>query len=130
MNYICRVLARPYVIFPIHLNLQIRSRCVLKAIIHRKNSVFFYSYLRKIFLFQKGTFLILYMHVIFLFYLDLFQFFVFLYLSFIYYLNIWRDIFIKRGKFLKVLWHFIHLLQYYPQLNDGHHTKSSNLGVC
>ena len=36
-----RVLARPYlmtlyVIFPIHLNFPIRSRCVYKAIIHRK----------------------------------------------------------------------------------------------
>ena len=42
-----RVLDRPYlmtlyVIFPIHVNFQIRSWCVLKAIIHRKNSVLFY----------------------------------------------------------------------------------------
>ena len=34
------------------------------------------------------------------------------------------------GKFLNILWHFIHLLQYYPKLNNGQHTKSSNLYVC
>ena len=39
-----KVLARSYlitlyVIFPIHLNFPIRSRCVLKAIIHRKKTV-------------------------------------------------------------------------------------------
>ena len=42
-----RELARPYlmtvkVIFPINMNFPIRSRCVLKAIIHRKNSGSFY----------------------------------------------------------------------------------------
>ena len=38
------------------------------------------------------------------------------------------DILIKKGKFCKVLW--IHILQYYPKLNNGHHTKPSNLYVC
>ena len=39
------------IIFPIHVNFPIRSRCVLKAIIHRKkNSELFYlCYLRKLF---------------------------------------------------------------------------------
>ena len=52
-----RVLARSYLmmlysIFPIHLNLPIRSKYVLKGIIQRKkNSGLFYGYLRKLFLF-------------------------------------------------------------------------------
>ena len=37
--------------------------------------------------------------------------------------------FIKKGKFLKVLWHFMHVLQYYPKFNNGHHTKPDNLYV-
>ena len=40
------------------------------------------------------------------------------------------EIFIKKGKLLKVFRHFIHVLQYYPKLNNGHHTKPSNLYVC
>ena len=40
------------------------------------------------------------------------------------------DMFIKKGKFLKVLWHFIHVLQYYPKLNNEHRPKPSNLHVC
>ena len=35
--------------------------------------------------------------------------------------------FIKKGKFFKVLRYFINLLQYYPKLNNGQHTKLSNL---
>ena len=42
-----------YVIFPIHLSFPVRSSCVLKATIHRKNSGLFRGYLRKLFLFQK-----------------------------------------------------------------------------
>ena len=34
--------------------------------------------------------------------------------------------FIKKGKFLKVLRHFIYVLQYYPKLNNGQHIKPSN----
>ena len=40
-----------YVIFPIHVNFPIRSRCVLKAIFHRKNWIVL-CYLRKFF-FEK-----------------------------------------------------------------------------
>ena len=45
------MLPRPYlmtlhVIFPIHLKISIRSKCVSKAIIHRKNSGLFYGYWR------------------------------------------------------------------------------------
>ena len=35
--------------------------------------------------------------------------------------------FIKKAKNLNVLWHFIHVLQYYPKFNNEHHTKPSNL---
>ena len=35
----------------------------------------------------------------------------------------------KAGKFLKVLQHFIHVLQYYAELNNGHHNKPNNLFV-
>ena len=38
--------------------------------------------------------------------------------------------FIEKGEFLKVLGHFIHVLQYYQKLNDRHHTKPNNLYVC
>ena len=81
------VLARPYlitlyIIFPTHLKFPIRSRCVLKAIIHKKNNGLFYGYLIKFFLFQKDTFYDI-VHacgiwLIFLFSQDLFLFFMFL----------------------------------------------------
>ena len=45
-----------WILIPIYLNFPISCRCVLKAIIHRKNSELFYSYLRRVFLFQKETF--------------------------------------------------------------------------
>ena len=47
------------VIFPIHLNFPIRSRCVFKAIIKKKkknNSGLFYYYLRKFFSLRKDAF--------------------------------------------------------------------------
>ena len=44
--------------------------------------------------------------------------------------NFPTDMFIKKGMFLKVLWHFVHVLQYYPKLNNGHHTKPRDLYVC
>ena len=40
------------------------------------------------------------------------------------------DMFIKKDKFLKVLWHLIHLLKYYRKFNNGHHTELSNLYIC
>ena len=45
-----------YVIFPIHLNFLIRSKCVLKAIIHRKKQWIVLRLLEKVFLFQKDAF--------------------------------------------------------------------------
>ena len=56
-----RVLARPYfmtlyVIFPIHLNFPVRSRCVLKAIIHRRKQWIVLLLLEKVLLFQKDAF--------------------------------------------------------------------------
>ena len=63
------VLAKPYlmmlyVIFPIHLNFPVRSRCVLKGIIHRKKQWIVLWLLEKVFFFFKSTlFMILYMHV-------------------------------------------------------------------
>ena len=41
-----------------------------------------------------------------------------------------QDMFIKKGKFLKVLWHCVHVLPYYPKFNNKHHTKPSYLHVC
>ena len=57
-NY-SRVLTRPYllmlyVIFPIHLNYPIRSRCVFKAAIQRKKAVL--QLLEKVFSFSKRHF--------------------------------------------------------------------------
>ena len=54
------VLARPYlmslyVIFPIHLNFPVRSRCVLKAIIHRKKTVDCFTVTRESFFIFKKT---------------------------------------------------------------------------
>ena len=37
---------------------------------------------------------------------------------------------IRKSKFLKILWRFIHISQNYPKLNNGHHTKLRNLYVC
>ena len=95
------MLARPYLmtlyaIFPFHLNFLIRTRCVLKAIIHIKNSGLCYGYLWKFFLFQKDAFYVI-VHacgtwLIYPFYHNLFPFFIFLYLSFTYYLNIWKNL--------------------------------------
>ena len=45
-----------YVIFPIHLNFLIRSKCVLKAMIHRKKQWIVLRLLEKVFLFQKDAF--------------------------------------------------------------------------
>ena len=54
-----------YVIFPIHVNFPITSRCVLKAPIHKKTVNCFPLLKNFFFFFQKGTFLILYVHVVF-----------------------------------------------------------------
>ena len=56
------VLARPYlmmlyIIFPIHLNFPIRSRCVLKAIVQRKKQWIVLRLLEKVFSFSKRRFL-------------------------------------------------------------------------
>ena len=66
------MLARPYliilyIIFPIHANFPITSRCVLKATIHRKKLWIKLCYLRKFF-FQKDAFVILNIHVVFAFF--------------------------------------------------------------
>ena len=45
------------------------------------------------------------------------------------YANMDMGMFIKKGKFVKVFWHFIHAVSYYPKLNHGHHTKPSDLNV-
>ena len=66
-----RVLARSYlmtlyVVFPIHVNFPIRSRCVLKAIVHIKKTVDCFTLLEKVFVFFKKTLvMILYRHVVF-----------------------------------------------------------------
>ena len=87
-----RVLARPYlmtlqVIFPIHVNLPITSRFVLRATIHRKNSVKNFRLLGKVF--SKRCFYDIVrkccIWLIFPFYHNLFPFFMFLYLSFMNY---------------------------------------------
>ena len=44
-------------------------------------------------------------------------------------INIYMDLFIKKGKFLKVLWHFVHVLQSYPKFNNGDHTKPSKVWI-
>ena len=95
------MLARPYLmtlyaIFPFYLNFLIRTRCVLKAIIHIKNSGLCYGYLRKFKKKKKDAFYVI-VHVcgiwlIYPFYHNLFPFFKFLYLSFTYYLNIWKNL--------------------------------------
>ena len=59
----CRVLARSYlmmlyVIFPINLNFPIRSRCVFKAIIHRKKQRIILWLLEKVFSFSKTLLMI------------------------------------------------------------------------
>ena len=96
-----RVLARPYmmmlyVIFPIHLNFPIRSRCVLKAILYWKNSGLFYGYLRKFFFFKKTLFMILHTCMWYLISFSILShsvpIFHFLYLSLLYYLNIWKNL--------------------------------------
>ena len=66
-----RVLVRSYlmtlyVVFPIHANFLIRSRCVLKAIVHIKKTVDCFTLLEKVFVFFKKTLvMILYRHVVF-----------------------------------------------------------------
>ena len=79
-NYvdICRVpLWIKRVVFPIHVNFSITSRCilkatfsitswcVLKATIQSKKQWTVLSYLRQFFFFQKDAFMILYMHVLY-----------------------------------------------------------------
>ena len=84
-----RVLARPhlmalFVIFPIHVNFPIRSRCVLKAIIHRKKQWIVLLLLKRFFFFKTTLFYIVYassIWLIFQFYRDLFLLFMFLHLS-------------------------------------------------
>ena len=87
-----RVLARPClmtlcIMFPIHVNFPIRSRCVLKAIFKKKNSGLFYMALEVGF-FSKDAFYVVYaccIWSIFPFFHDLFLFFMFLFSSFINY---------------------------------------------
>ena len=45
-----------YAIFPTHLNFIIKSRCVLKALLHRKKQWIVLQLLKKFFLFQKDAF--------------------------------------------------------------------------
>ena len=51
-----------YVIFPVHVNFPVTSRCVLKAIHKKKRGIVLRSW--RIF-FQKDAFMTLYMHVAF-----------------------------------------------------------------
>ena len=66
-------LARPYlrtlyVILPIHLNFPIRSRCVLKTVIHRTNTVLCFTVTWESFFFFKKTFYIVHAFDIWLFF--------------------------------------------------------------
>ena len=54
-----------YVILPIHLNFPIRSRCVLKTVIHRTNTVLCFTVTWESFFFFSKRLFILYMHLIF-----------------------------------------------------------------
>ena len=81
-----RVLSRPhlmalFVIFPIHVNFPIRSRCVLKAIIHSKKQWIVLLLLKRFFFFKTTLFYDI-VHassiwLIFQFYRDLFLMFMF-----------------------------------------------------
>ena len=78
-----------YVIFPIHVNFSITSRCVLKATVHRKKTVNCFMLLEKDYVFSKECFYSI-VHpcciwLIFPFYHDLSIFFMFLSLWFINY---------------------------------------------
>ena len=80
-----------------NLTFPIRCRCVLKAIIHRKQQWNVLRLLEKAFSFSKRCFLYVIVHacsiwLIFLFYNNLILFFMFLYLSILYYLNIWKNL--------------------------------------
>ena len=62
-----RVLARPYlmtlyVIFPIYLNFPICSRCILKAIVHRKKKWIVLPLLEKVFSFFKRMLFMIIVH--------------------------------------------------------------------
>ena len=76
-----------YVILPIHLNFPIRSRCVLKTVIHRTNTVLCFTVTWESFFFFQKDFLyctcIWYLIIFSI--LSLFLFFMFLYLLLIYY---------------------------------------------
>ena len=101
--------------------------CVLKAT--TQSNRLFYGYLRKFFLFQKDAFCVI-VHagiiwLIFSFYHDLFLFIMFLYVPFIYYLNIWKDVLFfqlnkkfvnKKGLVVETSLDSIYILPYYFSL--------------
>ena len=77
-------------------NFPIRSKCVLKALIHRKKQWIVLRLLEKVFLFQKHTFYDIIneygIWLIYPFYHNLFLLFMFLHLPFICYLNISKNL--------------------------------------